>query len=272
MYMNPAEESQTSVSSEASPQQPAKKNGYGLLTLLLVAFIALVMGAAGGYFFGMQGGVDGLGMKPEPTPTPTEVLAEDEMPEPTTALLPNLPANWRYQQSDACRVSVPLPPKEEPFYIPDNPDTPPAVNDEGGWWQYEAHGSDNPNDAFFDNQAIAVFKNPDAPGSGYVPGLVQVMCGPNTQRYTTQEYIAAYGKQFTDGTFSGLEFVPGSEVSMWDRQVTPVTITGGMYSGELEYFFATPTTLYRVRTVTMSTNTIIQDTTRQIFEGLLFYN
>lgn len=250
-----------------------KKDQTGGAALAFGFIVLLALVGVGSYYLGMQKSqvpmpIEGKGQPDTFIDSPSTSIA----PIPTGVIeKATLPSGWTYSKSSPCNVLIPLPPKEEPYFIPDNPNTPPSVDDEGGWWQLEERGSDNPTDQFFTGQVIAIFRNPNAMGSGYVPGLVQIFCGPNRENYTTQGFVTDYGKQYTDGTFEGLDFSNQGEINLWGKKVNRASITGGMYSeDDLEYFFATPESLFQVRKVSLSKLQIIKDATEKIFENLQF--
>lgn len=239
----------------------------GSLIVSIGIIVLLVLAAGAAYYLGTQ--------KPKPvydTQSPTASIATSSYPSTQVSVSASvLPPGWEYQTGKNCNVNIPLPPKKEPYFIPDNPNTPPAVDDEGGFWQIEDVLSQADQDKFFKGSVMARFRNPDAGGHDYVAGIVQVICGPNTQKYSTDNYIEVYSKQFTDGTFQGLTFSNLGTVNLWGKEVVKASIEGGMSSeDDSEYFFATPETLYRIRTFSQSQLLIIQDTTQKIFENLQF--
>ncbi len=249
---------------------PKDQTGGAIIILLVLILIAIV--GFGGYYIGAQNSSP----KVEPSPvaqTSTQTSASPT-PSPAAQSTSTLPSGWTYQEDKFCNVSIPVPPKSEPYYIPDNPNTPPSVtNDEGGWWHFEKRAYEpSPTEKFFTNDTMAIFKQPEA-ASDHVPGFVQVICGSNNKNYTTASYVEDYKKQFTDGTFGGLNFEEVGTKTLWGKQVIESNITGGMYSGDdHEYYFVTPSKVYRIRKLSYSQLQIIKDTTNQIFDNLKFSN
>lgn len=249
-------------------------NQKGSFLPILGVIVLLVVIAGGAYYLGTQNIKNSqnaqISTSPKSPAQPTTIESPTNPPIQNTN---SLPSDWAVKNSVICNVKIPLPPKKEPYYIPDNPSTAPATNDEGGFWSYEERGSGNENDKFFINESISIFKNPNKQGSGYVAGMVQVICGPNNKGYTTQSFVDAYAKQYTDGTFSGLDFKQDGKKALWGHEVIQATITGGMFNeDDKEYYFATPSKLYQIRTISLSSNQTIKDTTKQIFNNLQFVN
>lgn len=239
------------------------KDQKGGLLIILSFFIVLILVGAGAYYFGLK---QNPSIEPQMSSHATVAPMLKISPPPASSPV-TLPPGWSYQLSNECSVSMPLPPKQEPYYIPESPDTPPAVDDEGGWWHYES--SSTRTDKFFTDSNVAIFKHPEA-ASGYISGMVEVRCGPNKNNYSTSQFVEEYSKQYSDGTLSGLTFTNLGDASLWNQKVARVSLTGGMASGEPEYMFATPSKLYKVSRLNHSNLQIIKDITDQIFQNLQF--
>lgn len=239
------------------------------LPLILAGLVLLGIIGGGSYYLASRNNSSPeLSNTQSTTPSPTSI---SQSPSPTEIASP-LPAGWTWQISNECEIYVPLPPKEEPYYIPKKQNATPSVGDEGGWWHFESRKLEEPY-SFFDRYTTAIFKNPDALGSGYVAGVISISCGPNTQNFTTQSFVDAYEEQFTQDTQGEITFRQDGIVTRWGHDVIQATFTGGMYNEDDKYYFlATPTKLYNISMTSMSQSQFINETTEQIFNNLRLGN
>jgi len=254
------------------PPQPKQSNTF--LTILLGCIVLIVVGA-GAYYLGMQRNQPLLVSTPStdevsktnnlPTVSPTSIVTT-----PVASVSPttNIPAGWTMMESPICHIQVPLPPKKAPYYIPRDSSAS-GVNDIGNWWRLTENDAGD-YQKFFTHQTIITLSNPDDMGSGYISGLVNIDCGANSKNYTTQSFVDAYAKQFTDGSFSALQFQSEGSVSLWNMTVLKGKVSGGMRDENYYYFVATPSTLYMIHTLSDSQDAFVQRTTKQIFDAIQF--
>lgn len=245
------------------PQQPvsvATPAKSHFLPMLIGGILLLIVGAASGYFIASSSSTT-------PTPQPTVALSPTTMPisvAPTTTTN-DLPTDWTTKTSSTCKVTLSIPPKKAPYYIPK---TTQGINDEGRYWLFEERA--NTGDALFTHLVNAYMGNPSELGNDYLSGSVNVLCGPNTSNYTTSSLVTAYEKRYTDGTYSGLTIKEKETVSLWNKDVTKLIIAGGMFDEYPSYLFATPTHVYMITTLSKSENPFVKQTTQKVFENLKF--
>lgn len=179
----------------------------------------------------------------------------------------NQTEDWTTMTSDACNLSVPLPPKKEPYLIAaDSGDV-----DAGKYWRFEESKTpaDNPMNNGYTDIVHVVMRADNEPGSGYVAGNVYIQCGKNTASQNTKDIVESYKKPFTNGSDHGLEIKKESTVSMWGQEATALYMEGGMYAeGITVYLLSTPTHIYQVNKIAMSSNPEIQQTTNKIFNEI----
>lgn len=252
------------------------QSGSSIVILLVVVIIILVGGGA--YYLGIRNAQpvvetpdSSLKMSGVQTDTDSSIPAQSpEVPVAVNDPYSEIPAGWTREQSEGCTASIPLPPKQDPYYIDPGKSANYGV-DAGSWWHLKNQPYSNPQDKFFTNETLVTFQKPDQ-NNDYIAGLVQIICGPNTKNYTTQTFVDAYSAQYTDGTFGDLSFSKIGEMPMWGRMVTIALIQGGMYDNNSEFYFATPQKIYRIRKISNSTNDFIEKTTERIFNNLQFVN
>lgn len=253
------------------PQQPTATQDPPLTQssnklLLIIAAIALLgFGLLGGYILRGNTYQSPIGDSAVVAMSPAPQLPT-EIPSPTKNLIP---ADWTVKTSMKCNVGVPIPPKKEPYLISDDPKTPPSVNDEGRFWQYQE--STNSEAKQFKNVAYATFITGNELGSDYAPGVVSVECDQNTKNFSTDTLVEDYETQFKDGTFSGIAIAKKTPQTMWGKEVIALIIQGGMFDdNEPQYLFATDKHIYRVHKTAMSSNIFVKETTNTILQNLQF--
>lgn len=237
----------------------------GVLLLLLVG--------GGAYYLGTQLNKEDLASSNQnkidilPTSTVQSIPTETATSSPAQSTN-YIPSDWTFKTSSTCNVSFPIPPKKSPYYTPKTPSSP-GVGDDGRYWIFEE--SNNTEDKLFKNIAYTIMRGDGELGSGYVSGMVTVNCGQNTNNYTTQTLLDSYTKNFTDGTYAGLTVSKKEFTTLWGRQVAAIYVEGGMaVSTKPEYLFATKNHVYKIDKVSMSQNTIIQQTTDTVLKNLQF--
>lgn len=189
-----------------------------------------------------------------PTTTPTPILESQ------------LPQGWQYIANAECGVSVPLPPKTEPYLGKA------TTNDEGSYWHSELPAKSS--DTMYTTQLWTIFKSDSPYGSGYVSGLVQVLCAANPNGLTSETLFEAAsarvrgtGASSPEGTIT---LTKNGTRTIWGKEVVLGTFQGGMYSDTSYYFLATPTHIYQISTLSMSQDSMVKQTTQQIFDLLKF--
>lgn len=256
---------QSTVDNQIQSHVPTKSPNSFLLGV--GGLILLGIGLLGGYFIAnsqKKSEVQNTNQITQVSPTSIQQI-------PTTEPTSVVPSNWTVKTSTTCNSTLPLPPKKAPYFIPEDPNTPPAVNDEGSFWVYEEIKDTQSQNPLFTDSVWAIFKDPERAGSGYVGGLVNIECAVNNNKYTTQTLLDKYSKNFTDGTYSGISISSKEFTTMWNRQVAAVLIKGGMSDAtEPEYLFATTSHIYRISKKSMSSNSFVQETTETIFNNLTF--
>lgn len=181
----------------------------------------------------------------------------------------NKTEDWKTMTSAACNLSVPLPPKKEPYMISaDSGDV-----DAGKYWRFEESKPpmDSPTDTDYTDIVHIVMRADNEPGSGYVAGNVFIQCGKNTAKATTADIVANYKKPFANGSNHGLEIKQEDTVPLWGQEATMLYMEGGMYAeGLTVYLLATPSHIYQVNKIVMSSNQNVQETTNKIFNEITF--
>jgi hypothetical protein len=228
---------------------------YAALALFIVVpFITFFIGYHFGGVYNAKTTYELVPMESKPTPLPT--------------LTTNESAEWTTMTSEACALNVPLPPKKEPYYIPPGD----ANNiDAGKYWRFEESKppADRPTDTEYTDIVHVVMRADNEPGSGYVAGNVFIQCGKNTNKATTADIVAKYKEPFANGSNHGLEIKQEATVPMWGQEATTLYMEGGMYAeGLTVYLLATPTHIYQVNKIVMSSNQEVQLTTNRIFNDI----
>lgn len=251
-----------------NPRETKKSGNFKLISVLIL--LVLIIGMVG-YFLAskfLNSSIPGNSDSNFPPENPINTNSANAGLPPSENKNVNIPEDWTVYKSSVCYVDIPLPPQKEPYIVPDNPETTPGVNDEGGYWKLQEYS--NQSGIVFVDGVTAVFGNPDAPGSGYVAGIVQVRCAENESNITTDTLLQRYVEYFKSDT-QGLTLKKKGNTVMWGKNVEVLTVEGGMYEeGNEEYLFATDTHIYLISKRSMSTNELIRETTDKIFENLVF--
>lgn len=189
-------------------------------------------------------------------------------PEATLQSEFDVPSDWIRKSSDTCAMTLAIPPPEEPYMIPRDPNTPPSsLDDEGKYWIFEEQGASL---LMLDHQARALFKNPELPASGYVSSAVEVFCAPNTGGYTTESFMVKIQNDLLEN-YSVIKLKTVGETQMWGRDVRTASFEGGTFDGrDTYYIFTTQSHLYMVRSYGQSTNYDVRAVRDMILLGLAF--
>ncbi len=233
--------------------------GFGIFGILLIFLFGFL-----GYYLGSNekknvviNGIDSSPTISLPTITPIS----------TPKKVSNIPKNWNTVSAGICGVTIPLPPRVSPYYIP-RPEKPDTTNlDNNGYWVYE----ENIGGEMYTHSVMAIFRNPDLGGSEYIPGGVFVNCGPNTQKFTSETLVDDYIKTYITPYPDELTLKKRETVSLWGEKVIALTIQGGMFANNEPYYFLVKNDLiYQISKASMSKNNMIKQATQIIFDNLSF--
>jgi len=193
-----------------------------------------------------------------PTATPSAQLAFDG----------TIPAEWLREKSLACNTSFRIPPAEEPYMMPRDPNTPPSsIDDEGKFWIYEETDTKL---FILTHMVRAIFKNPELPASGYVSSAVEVYCAENDEGFTTESFFIQIQNDLLENySVVKINTVGGAE--LWGREVRSATFEGGTFdSNDIYYIFSTNAHVYMVRAFGESANANMQAVRDQILQAVQF--
>ncbi len=191
---------------------------------------------------------------PIPSVTPTEVIT-------------GVPMDWSLKKSQTCGITFAIPPDEEPYIIPRDPNTQPSSTDEeGNYWMYEESDSEL---FMFDNMVRAIFKNPERVGSGYVSAAVEVYCSENSEGYTTDELMKTLETSLNEN-FSVIKVKEILDDQKWGIPVKMVRFQGGTFGNEQYYLLATDSHIYLIRSFGGSSNSDVTAVRDQIFAQIRF--
>ncbi len=191
---------------------------------------------------------------PIPTVTPTEIIT-------------GVPMDWALKKSQTCGISLVIPPAEDPYIIPRDPNTQPSATDEeGNYWIFEESDAEL---FMFKHMTRAIFKNPERAGSGYVSAAVEVYCDDNQEGYTTDELMVSLETSLNEN-FSVIRVKEILDDQKWGTAVKMVRFQGGTFGNEQYYLLATNSHIYLVRSFGGSSNTDVTAVRDQIFSQLRF--
>lgn len=229
---------------------------FGILLLFLFGFL--------GYYLGSSEKknivINGIDSSPR-------ITVPSLTPVPSQKKVSKIPSNWNTVSIGICGVTIPLPPRIPPYYIP-MPSTPdPTDLDNNGYWIYD----ENQGGEMFTSNAIVSFDNPSLGGSGYIAGGVFVTCGPNTQKFTSETLVDDYIKKYITPYPETLSIKKRETVTLWGEKVIALTMQGGMFpDNEPYYFLAKDDLIYQISKASMSKNNTIKQVTQIIFDNLSF--
>lgn len=222
--------------------------------------------------------------------TPTVTPTSDETTE-TTSLIPS---GWTLQNNGECAVKLPIPPKEEPFYKPYDPNKQPSVTADvgsGRFWDfprgvvYPNLLSKLPNGYETHKQTPTAYAT-EAEASGYVSSAIIVSCIPNTNSVDNQEMLNMlnqglqnYNQENTERMGATRYTIKSSkETNRWNNNVYDFTMSeyfknpgGQPFTNSVEYtMFATPSFIYEIRIMGATNDSFVKDTAQKIFDNLQF--
>lgn len=206
---------------------------------------------------------DDISATPQPVATASATIVPSATPVPTQV---SIPRTWSVKRS-ACGVSFPIPPAEEPYIVPPDPNTPPSFeDDEGKRWVFE----EAPSEMFlFTQLSRAIFKDPTVTRATYVSGAVDVYCLPNTQKLTTDGLYRKLDADLT-GNYSVVKIRESLDDTQWGIPVKKVRFQGGAFGNEEYYLLASAKYLYMIRVYGESTNPDVISARDMIFATLSF--
>jgi len=253
---------QTPPIQPASPITPDKH--LNLLPMIIVGIVMFLLGLCGGYlFFANKTQVK----QTETTQaSPTSIQQINPTTSPSDIITSSIPSDWTIENSKICRVNVPLPPKKVPYYIPKG--TYSNKMDDGGYWIFD----DSPNEGseWFKHSTSAIFRNPDAGGSGYLAGGVIISCNANVEKLTSEQLANKYLEKYVN-PYDILKLKKKESILLWKQNVVALYIEGGMQDGiNPQYFLANENGQYLISKDTMSSNIKIKEATDLIFNNLEF--
>ncbi len=264
-----------SANSDISDQiLPTKTNPKSSLPLIIGGLVLIIVVAGVSYYLGMQATSPKNIIQPEdnnsnaviPVPVDESTVVEDDTISEPVQVANNIPSDWTIKTSEACSVSIPIPPKSGLYYKPENSGTPPSItNEAGSYWQFE----EQQGSAFIYTNSVEVFFAHPENASG-TAGSVSISCNPGSISRTTDELIAQYEPIANDESGRAPTIKSKRQVTMWGRPVMVVRFEGE-FNGDQEYYmFATADNIYMIRKVADSNNQFVRDTTDQIFNNLQF--
>lgn len=207
-----------------------------------------------------KGSIGTISDKIPPTSTPIPSVTPNE-------IITGVPMSWSLKKSQTCGISLSIPPAEEPYIIPKDPNTAPsAADEEGNYWIFEQTDAEL---FMFKQMARAIFKNPEKPGSGYVSAAVEIYCDENTEGYSTDELMKSLETDLDDN-FSVVKVREILDDQKWSLPVKMVRFQGGTFGNEQYYLLATESHIYLVRSYGESVNPDITGIRDQIFLQLRF--
>ncbi|MBP9690791.1 hypothetical protein KBD81_01785 [Candidatus Woesebacteria bacterium] len=216
------------------------------------------------YLTNLEGSIGSISDESPPTVTPVATLSATLAP---YAGNKTIPSDWKLEKSKNCAVSMPIPPAEEPYIIPRDPNTPPnALEDEGKYWIFEELDAQL---FTFNQMARAIFKNPEKPGAGFVSAAVEIYCAVNDGKYTT----ASLMKKIENDLVENISVISVKETiddTQWGFPVKVVRFQGGTFGNEQYFILATSTHLYMIKSFGESSNPDIVSVQDEIFGKLRF--
>lgn len=239
----------------------------GSVTLILSAIIIMVFIGIGAYYLGLthrpQQATD---IKLNNGPAPSSVSS----PQASAAPISSIPENWTYQTGTACDVSIPTPPKSEPYTTNSYPKSP-LVSDNNRFWQLSDNGGSNM--FFFKNSSIISFSPIESQelGNDYNPGSVSIFCASNPDNLTSDQIVSKLEQEMSSNNYDFKVINKGKE-NKWGIDTDVINIDGGMFGQNDIYIFASGNKMYFTEYSSYSSNQFVKDTTKQIFDNLKFSN
>jgi hypothetical protein len=256
----------TPLPDSVSPEREDHHAAFHLPSAVFFGMLILIIVLSGGwYLYSNTGFLSQNSGTDDRSPTITLPFSE---PTPTRTVEDGgVGPDWTRQLNSECGTTFFIPPADEPYLIPRDPNTlPTATDDEGKYWIYE----DNPSTLFmFNHLARVIFKNPELPGSGYVSAAVEVMCADNTEKYTTESLFVKIQNDLLQN-FSVISLASSGGASLWEREVKTAVFEGGTFNDDTYYLFATNSHIYLIRSMGETNNASVQQVRDSILLNLAF--
>lgn len=247
------------------PESPFKRIFFiSLIPLFIIGIGIAAYFQYQQYLMNLDGAIGSTADEYPPTPTPVATMSATLAPYVGSK---SIPSDWTLKKSQTCGVSLPIPPAEEPYIIPRDPNTPPsALEDEGKYWLYEEIETE----LFAFNQMVrAIFKNPEAPSAGYVSSAVEVYCADNSDELSTNAFMTQLETDLKDN-FSVVTVKEIIDDNKWDRIVKVARFQGGTFGNEQYFLFTTDDHIYMVKAYGETTDPDINAVREEIFAKLRF--
>jgi len=170
----------------------------------------------------------------------------------------NTNIDWSEEFNDKCKVFFQVPPKDESSYD--------RANRVYYWMLREG----DTGRLIFDHNVRVIYDSPDALGSGYIHGAVDVYCSENEKLLNTDQLLVSLKSSLNDSN-PGITNVIKTQkkIRMWDRDVYVINLSEEF--GDFDrYMFATSRRLYLIEKISMSDENQVKETTEAIFEKLKF--
>lgn len=175
---------------------------------------------------------------------------------------------WSRKTSNICSMGIRIPPAQEPYMTPRDPNTLPSIqDDEGLYWVYDEFETK----FFMMSHAVSViYKNPQRPGSGYVSSGIDVYCAPNLNKFTSDIFFNTLQNNLIEN-YSIVKIASSIKTQMWGKDVWQVTFSGGSFnSRDVYYIFASRKNIYMVRGYGESENQEVINMRDKIMQSMEF--
>lgn len=233
----------------------------GILPALMIIVIMVIVGG-GAYYLGIKQSQPQQNFQPPVIPDQVTIAS----PSPASSL----PSGWTYQKSTTCDVSIPTPPKAEPYTTTSFPPGG-AANDNNRYWKFWEN-TESEMFIFKDDAALTFYPVASSDLSNdYDPGSVAVFCAPNPGNLTTEQIISKLESAVKGEGLSTFEVVRKGQADKWGLDTTVINILGGMREDD-NYILSANGKMYLVQYFSGSPNKAVKDTTKQIFDNLKFSN
>lgn len=256
----------TPVPKSIHRRNPFKKMVFlSLIPIFIIGVSVLIYFQYKNYLNKLDGSTGAIYVKASPTVTPKVSI-------PPTASPFNFDigelAGWQTMSGgEFCPVSMPIPPAEEPYIIPRDPNTKPTIDeDEGRYWIFEEADAD----IFeFKHMVRAIFKSPDKPTAGYVSAAVEVYCSPNTDSLNSRDFANNLQKSLEEN-YSIVRVQEIIDDILWGQDVELIRFRGGDFGEEQYALLTTPGYAYLIKNYGETSNPDILNVRNEIFKRVRF--
>jgi hypothetical protein len=241
------------------------KSQTGSVVVILLVVILLLIVGGGAYYLGTQNASESV-----PYPLPSVSTSPEISATPIASTNSNIPSDWTYQTNKSCNVSIPIPPKAEPYTTNSFPGGG-AADDNNRYWRFS---EDTESSYYFFNDDVSAFYYPvdfNGLGNDYNPGSVHVFCAPNPQNLTVDQ-ISAKLNQTLLNQDQETKIIDKGTRNKWGMDTKIINMQDSMLGDTDIYLFTNGNKMYYVYSFSGSTNQPVKDTTKQIFDNLKFSN